>query len=113
MQTLTGATTIALTPENMEEEFLQCKEPVLLDFWADWCASCKAMLPSLEKLAREFEGRLKIATVDVASHPGLAAQFEVRSLPTLLLFKEGQFMGHLRKFDTTLSLQEQLDEYLG
>lgn len=69
---------------------VEAKEPTLVDFWATWCGPCKMIAPLLEEAAEEFEGRLKVAKVDVDAHPALAQKFGVRGIPTLLLFREGE-----------------------
>lgn len=80
---------VDVTKENFEAEVLASSVPVLVDFWADWCMPCKMLGPILEDLAREYSGRLKIAKIDVDSQSSLAAEYEVVSIPTLLLFKDG------------------------
>lgn len=76
---------------DFDTTVLQSSEPVLVDFWAPWCPSCKTIVgPLVDQLADEYDGRAKMVKVDVEAHPRLGVRFNVRSLPMLLLFKEGQ-----------------------
>ena len=84
------STEITITSENFEAEVMQSDVPVLADFWAEWCMPCKMIAPALEEIATEYSGKLKIAKVDVDSEPDLAQKFNVVSIPTLLLFKNGE-----------------------
>ena len=84
------STEIEITSDNFENEVLQSDVPVLADFWAEWCMPCKLIAPALEEIANEYSGKLKIAKVDVDSEPDLAQKFNVVSIPTLLLFKNGE-----------------------
>jgi thioredoxin 1 len=81
---------INLTQENFEKEVLQSAKPVLVDFWAEWCGPCKMLGPILDELAREYDGRITIGKVNIDDHQELAAQYGIRSIPTLLLFQNGQ-----------------------
>lgn len=78
-----------LTQELFDEAVGGSREPVLVDFYADWCGPCRAVAPTLEELARDYADRLTVAKVNVDEQPGLAARFNVRSIPTLLLFRKG------------------------
>ena len=80
---------------DFQSQVISSENPVLVDFWATWCGPCRALAPILEDLSTEYEGRIKIAKVDVDSNQSTAAQFGVRSIPTLLLFKDGQVIGQL------------------
>ena len=75
---------------NFASEVLAASETVLVDFWAEWCPPCKAMDPILDRLAGELAGTVKIVKLDVDSNPGITAQYNVRAMPTLILFKGGE-----------------------
>lgn len=79
-----------ITKENFENEVLNSKEPVLVDFWASWCGPCKALAPILEEIDAELAGSVKVAKINIDEEEELAAQFRVMSIPTLLLFKNGE-----------------------
>lgn len=80
----------SLTSETFEREVLEAKLPVLVDFWAAWCRPCRQMLPLVEELAAEGEGRFKVFKVDVGEEPELAARYGVQVLPTLAVFRNGE-----------------------
>ena len=81
---------VVLTQENFAQEVLKSMTPVLVDFWAEWCGPCKMITPILGELADEYEGRVKIAKVNIDEQQGLAAEYGIRAIPTLLLFDKGQ-----------------------
>lgn len=81
---------VVLTGENWEREVLRSDTPVLVDFWADWCAPCRMIAPVVDALAVEYAGRLKVAKVDVDQNPDLAGRYNVASIPTLLVLKGGK-----------------------
>ena len=81
---------IELNAENFETEVLESDTPVLVDFWAEWCAPCKQIAPALEEIASDLEGRLSIAKVNIDENPSTPSKYGVRGIPTLILFKDGQ-----------------------
>lgn len=80
---------ISVNDSNFEEIVLKSELPVLVDFWAEWCGPCKMMLPIVEEIATEFEGKLLVVKVDVDSCQGTAGRFGIRNIPTILFFKGG------------------------
>ncbi|MFQ5634456.1 MAG: thioredoxin [Gammaproteobacteria bacterium] len=103
---------ISITNENFESEVLKSEQPVLVDFWAEWCGPCKMIAPILEQIAEEYKGRLSLAKLDVEENQNIAMQYGVRSIPTLMLFKggvvEAQHVGMLSKEQLGQLLEEKL-----
>ena len=81
---------VTLSMDNFESEVTQSTVPVLVDFWAEWCMPCKMVAPALSEIAKEYEGKAKIGKLNVDEQPDLAARFNIVSIPTMLLFKDGE-----------------------
>jgi thioredoxin 1 len=105
---MAGANVIEITEANFESEVLQAKQPVLVDFWAEWCQPCRMLGPKIEELANEYVGKAKVAKVNVDNAQALAMRFSINSIPTVLLFKDGQvkqqFVGLRNKKDFAAAL---------
>ena len=86
---------LEVTDSTFKQEVLDSQTPVLVDFWAAWCGPCRALAPSVETVADEHAGKVKVCKVDVDANPAVAGQFGIRSIPTLLLFSGGQNVGQL------------------
>ena len=81
---------VEITDANFENEVLKSDVPVLVDFWAEWCAPCKMVAPALEELSEEYSGKMKLCKVNVDKNAQVAAQYGIRSIPTLMIFKGGK-----------------------
>jgi len=103
---------IPVTDASFAEEVLKSDQPVLVDFWAEWCAPCRALGPIVESLSADYEGRAKIAKVDIDANQQIAMQFGIRSIPTVMLFDKGQivdtFVGVRPKSDYDAALNKVL-----
>lgn len=84
--------TIEVTDSNFEKEVIQSNIPVIVDFWAEWCGPCRMVGPLVKDIASEFDGRVKVAKMDVDSNPEVPSKFGIRNIPTILYFKNGQIV---------------------
>lgn len=82
--------TTAVSDKTFEVEVLKSKEPVLVDFFAEWCGPCKAMAPALDQVATEMAGKIKVVKLDVDQNPGTTGKYGIRAMPTLMIFKDGK-----------------------
>jgi len=83
---------VNVTDDSFESEVKQSQVPVLVDFWASWCAPCKAISPMIDELAGQYDGKVKVCKVNVDENPATPGQFGVRGIPTLILFKDGEVL---------------------
>ncbi len=101
--------TLELTDQNFDQEVLKSDQPVLVDFWATWCAPCRMMAPTVESIAVEYAGRAKVGKLNVDENLGVTARYNIRGIPALILFKQGevaeQFIGATSK-DTIVKMLE-------
>lgn len=103
---------IEVTDENFKQEVLDSTVPVLLDFWAEWCGPCKMIAPVVEQLAAEFQGKLKVGKVDVDSNQQTSMQFGIRSIPTLLIFKNGKVVEQIVGAVPKAALADKVSKHL-
>lgn len=87
---MAGKNTLELTDSSFDKDVLQSETPVLVDFWAEWCGPCRMIAPTVEAFAEEYSGKIKVGKVDVDSNIGTATRYNIRGIPTLLLFKGGK-----------------------
>ncbi|WNZ61265.1 thioredoxin [Myxococcus sp. MxC21-1] len=104
---------ISLDDAHFQREVLESSEPVLVDFTAAWCPPCRALAPVLDAIAADFRGRLKVTRLDVDDHPESAMRYGVRSVPALLLFKEGKVVRQLLGAQPRAKLEQELRTHLG
>jgi thioredoxin 1 len=103
---------VTLTAETFDREVLASDRPVLVDFWAPWCGPCRMVAPSVEQLAEEYDGRAKIAKINVDDHPEIAGRFGVHGIPALLFFQGGKLAGEVVGAVPKKVLAEKLDTLL-
>ena len=82
--------TVAVTDASFDTDVLKASQPVLVDFWAEWCGPCKQIAPALEQIAEELAGRVTVAKLDIEASPTTPSKYGVRGIPTMMLFKDGQ-----------------------
>ena len=104
---------VTIDDSNFEKVVLQAEIPVLVDFWAAWCAPCLMVAPVVEELAEEYEGRVSFGKVDVDQNPKIASQYGIMSIPSLILFKGGQPITNMVGFRPKDELKRSLDAAMG
>jgi thioredoxin 1 len=102
--------TALVSDKTFDEEVLKSSEPVVVDFFAEWCGPCKAMAPALEAVAAEQKGKVKVVKVDVDQNPGITTKYGIRAMPTLIVFKDGQVAG---QHVGALVQKRKLEEWIG
>ncbi len=103
---------LTVTDTNFKQEVLDSDVPVLVDFWASWCSPCKMIAPIVEELAGEYEGRVKVAKVDVDANPVTPGMFGIMSIPTLMVFRDGKAAERIVGYQPKQSLKAKLDAVL-
>jgi len=103
---------VEVNGNNFQQEVLESSVPVLVDFWAPWCMPCRMLAPTVEKLAEENEGKLKVCKLNTDENQNIAAQYGIQGIPTLIVFKEGKEVGRTVGVMSKEKLQEKLDPIL-
>ncbi len=103
---------VHVTEQSFDQEVVKAETPVLVDFWAEWCGPCRLIAPIVEDFAREYEGKLKVAKVDVDDNQNLAMKFSIMSIPTLGVFKGGQLVERIVGYMPKGELKRRVDAAL-
>ena len=101
-----------VTDQTFEEKVIQSEQPVLVDFWAPWCGPCRMVAPIVDQLADEYEGKLTVLKLNTDENPQVATTFGIRSIPTLLFFKDGEKVDQVIGYKAKKELQRRLDKVL-
>ena len=102
----------AATDDNFESEVLKSATPVLVDFWAEWCGPCRALGPTIDELAAQYQGRVKVMKLNVDENPGVPGNYRIKGIPTLILFKNGQAVDQLVGAHPKTSIAAAMDKTL-
>jgi thioredoxin 1 len=103
---------VHVTDDTFEAEVIQSDMPAVVDFWAAWCAPCRMIAPILQEIAEEYDGQLKVAKLDVDQNPQVATQFGIMSIPTMILFKDGEAVERLMGYMPKERLLEKITPHL-
>jgi thioredoxin 1 len=109
---MAGSHTLEFTDQNFDQDVLKSDQPVLVDFWATWCAPCRMIGPTVDSIADEYAGRVKVGKVNVDQNPAVLTRYGIRSVPALLLFKAGQIQEQVVGLASKDVLGKLLDKHL-
>jgi thioredoxin len=112
VESMAGGNTLEFTEQNFEQEVLKAEQLVLVDFWAEWCAPCRMISPAVDAIAKEFAGRVKVGKLNVDENLSLTTRYNVRSIPTLLIFKAGQIQEQVMGATSRDSISKLLEKHL-
>jgi len=103
---------VELTDDGFENQVLSHNQPTLVDFWAEWCAPCRALTPVVEEVAKDYEGRIQVAKMNIDLHPNTPGKYAVRAIPTLLLFKGGEVVDQVVGLVSKAKLDEMIAKHV-
>ena len=103
---------IVINEANFEQEVVKSDIPVLLDFWAPWCGPCKMLLPVVEEIAKDFDGKVKVGKVNTDENMSLSSQFQITSIPCLIIFKNGKAINKMVGFRPKTAIEQELNNVL-
>ncbi len=104
--------TFEVTDQTFEQDVLKSDKPVMVDFWAAWCGPCKALAPIVDELASQFQGKAKVAKMDVDRNPATPMRYQVRGIPTLIIYKDGQVKEQIVGYVAKEKIEEALEKYV-
>jgi thioredoxin 1 len=109
---MAGPNTLTLTDATFDEAVLKSEVPVLVDFWAEWCGPCKMIGPTIDTIAADYAGRIKVGKLNVDENGGTATRYQIRGIPTLLVFKDGKIVDQIVGAAGKTQIQKALDAHL-